>query len=122
MTNDVRKEWTKLVSFDTREVDKRDKFPSLLKFLLNCKKAIEYDSSNLRSNTSYAGRTINLTASEKLGEDGHEDESNTEQQKETNIPISHEGDQYPIHVTFTFPRRLKRELTCSRTSQRVGHA
>ena len=84
LPNDVRKEWAKLVSFDTSEVDKRDKFPSLLKFLLNCKRAIEYDSSNLRSNTSYAG-TVNLTASEKLEEDGHEDESNTEQQKETII-------------------------------------
>ena len=82
---DVRKEWAKLVSFDTSEVDRRDKFPSLLKFLLNCKRAIEYDSSNLRSNTSYAGGTVNLTASEKLGEDGHEDESNMKQQKETII-------------------------------------
>ena len=35
LPNDVRKEWTKLVSFDTSEVDKRDKFPSLMKFLLN---------------------------------------------------------------------------------------
>ena len=84
LPNDVRKEWAKLVSFDTSEVDKRDKFPSLLKFLLNCKREIEYDSSNLRNNTSYAG-TVNLTASEKLEEDGHEDESNTEQQKETII-------------------------------------
>ncbi|CAB4025010.1 Hypothetical predicted protein [Paramuricea clavata] len=69
LPNDVRKELTKLVNFDTSELDKRDKFPSLLKFLLNCKRAIEYNSSNLRSNTSYAG-TINLTASEKLEEDG----------------------------------------------------
>ena len=38
---DIRKAWAKLVSFDTSKVDKRDTFPSLLKILLNHKRAIE---------------------------------------------------------------------------------
>ena len=43
---DVRRDWTKQVSSDTTSVDKKDKFPSLLKFLLNKKRAIEYDSAS----------------------------------------------------------------------------
>ena len=59
---DIRKEWAKLVSFDTSEVDKKDKFPSLLKFLLNHKRAIEYDSSNIRSkNAQSVGGAVHLT-------------------------------------------------------------
>ena len=42
---DIRKDWAKLVSSDTSSVDKKDKFPSLLKFLLNQKRAIEYDNN-----------------------------------------------------------------------------
>lgn len=50
-----------MVSFDTSEVDKKDKFPSLLKFLLNHKRAIEYDSSNIRSkNTQSVGGAVHL--------------------------------------------------------------
>ncbi|KAJ7337869.1 hypothetical protein OS493_008027 [Desmophyllum pertusum] len=44
---DIRRDWAKLVSSDTSSVDKKDKFPSLLKFLLNQKTAIEYDSADL---------------------------------------------------------------------------
>ena len=63
---DIRKEWAKLVSFDTSEVDKKDKFPNLLKFLLNHKRAIEYDSSNIRSkNTQSVGGAVHLTGAER---------------------------------------------------------
>lgn len=46
---DVRKEWAKLLSSDDSTVDKTNKFPSLLKFLLTQKRAIEYDDSDLRA-------------------------------------------------------------------------
>ena len=46
---DVRKEWAKLLSADESTVNKADKFSSLLKFLLTQKRAVEYDSSELRS-------------------------------------------------------------------------
>ena len=39
----IRKYWAKLVSSDTSSVNKKDKFPSLLKFLRNQKRAIEYE-------------------------------------------------------------------------------
>ena len=47
LPNDVKREWAKLVS----PVDKRDKFPSLLRFLLEQKQAIECKNAELRSNT-----------------------------------------------------------------------
>ena len=37
-------------------MDKKDKFPSLLKFLLNQKRAIEYDSANLRTSGSHSSQ------------------------------------------------------------------
>ena len=45
---DIRREWARLVSSDSSSVDKKNKFPGLLKFLLNQKRAIEYDLSDLR--------------------------------------------------------------------------
>ena len=45
----IKREWAKIVSSDDSVVDKADKFPNLLKFLLNHKRAIEYDSADLRS-------------------------------------------------------------------------
>ena len=45
---DISREWTRLVSSDSSTVDKKNKFPGLLKFLFNQKRAIEYDLSHLR--------------------------------------------------------------------------
>ena len=44
----IKREWAKLVSTDNSTVDKTDKFPSLLSFLLTQKRAIEYDTIELR--------------------------------------------------------------------------
>ena len=41
---DIRREWARLVSSDSSSVDKKNKFPGLLKFLLNQKRAMEYES------------------------------------------------------------------------------
>ena len=49
---DVRKEWAKLVSSEDSTVNNMDKFPSLLKFLLNQKQAIEYENADLRLNNN----------------------------------------------------------------------
>ena len=40
---DIRREWAQSVSSDASMVDKMNKFPSLLRFLLIQKRAIEYD-------------------------------------------------------------------------------
>ena len=60
---DIRRDWAKLVSSDTSSVDKTDKFPSLLKFLLNQKRAIEYDLAELRTSGSYSAKaTVNYAS------------------------------------------------------------
>ena len=45
---EIKKEWAKLVSADNSTVDKTNKFPSLLNFLLSQKRAIEYETAQLR--------------------------------------------------------------------------
>lgn len=45
---EIKKEWAKLVSADNSIVDKTNKFPSLLNFLLSQKRAIEYETAELR--------------------------------------------------------------------------
>ena len=52
LPNDAKREWAKLVSSEHSPVDKRDKFPSLLRFLLEQKQAIEYENAELRSSGS----------------------------------------------------------------------
>ena len=45
---EIKKEWVKLVSADNSTVDKTNKFPSLLNFLLSQKRAIECETAELR--------------------------------------------------------------------------
>ena len=72
----IRKDWAKLVSSDTSPVDKRDKFPSLLKFLLHQKRAIEYDSADLRKSARQAINHASVVVRE-IDESNHSDESRT---------------------------------------------
>ena len=55
LPTDVKKERAKLVSSDHSTVDKANKFPSLLKFLLNQKHAIEYENAELRNDSKIKG-------------------------------------------------------------------
>ena len=55
LPTDVKTEWAKLVSSDHSTVDKTNKFPSLLKFLLNQKQAIEYENAELRNDSKTKG-------------------------------------------------------------------
>ena len=58
---DIRREWAQSVSSDASMVDKMNKFPSLLRFLLNQKRAIEYDCAALRaynSNTAMSKEVV----------------------------------------------------------------
>jgi len=58
LPNDVKREWAKLVSSGHSPVDKRDKFPSLLRFLLEQKQAIEYENADLHSNNNLPTRAL----------------------------------------------------------------
>ena len=48
----IKREWAKLVSANNSTVNKTNKFPSLLSFLLSKKRAIEYDTTELRLTTT----------------------------------------------------------------------
>ena len=48
---DIKREWAKLIT-SSSSAEKTNKFPSLLKFLINQKKAMEYDGADLRANTA----------------------------------------------------------------------
>ena len=56
LPNDVKREWAKLVSSEHSPIDKKDKFPSLLRFLLEQKQAIEYENAELRSSSNLSAR------------------------------------------------------------------
>ena len=55
LPTEIKKEWAKLVSSDPSTVDKANTFPSLLKFLLNQKQAMEYEKAELRSDSKIKG-------------------------------------------------------------------
>ena len=131
---DIRKEWAKLVSFDTSEVDKKDKFPSLLKFLLNHKRAMEYDSSNLRSNyTPSVGGTVHLTGNEKTRDIGDHEEHENKQNDDGYNPqgskclfhpnSDHWTDACTLYLSKSVEERfsmLKEKAACW-SCLRVGH-
>ena len=53
---DLKREWARLVSCADSNIDKTDKFPSLLRFLLDQKSAIEYENSELRTTNEYRAK------------------------------------------------------------------
>ena len=68
---EIRKEWAKLVSADNSTVDKTNKFPSLLSFLLSQKRAIEYDIAELRvTNNPTVKGSVHYTNTSKKTEEG----------------------------------------------------
>ena len=73
---DIRKDWAKLASSYTSPVDKKDKFPSLLKFLHHQKRAIEYHSADLRKSAQQAINHASVVVKE-IDESNHSDESRT---------------------------------------------
>lgn len=72
LPTEIRKEWAKLVSADNSTVDKTNKFPSLLSYLLSEKRAIEYDTAELRlsSNSAIKGSTHYTRTSKDTAEPG----------------------------------------------------
>ena len=48
LPEDIQMEWIRIVTEDKRDEISRDKFPSLLKLLLTCRKRIEYKLSEIR--------------------------------------------------------------------------
>lgn len=66
MPASIRKDRAKLVTDNDTKVDKANKFPTLLKFLLSQKRAIEYDTTDLRlSTTSFKSAAHHVTTQEQ---------------------------------------------------------
>ena len=53
---DLKREWARLVSCADSNIDKTDKFPSLLRFLLDQKSTIEYENFELRTTNEYRAK------------------------------------------------------------------
>ena len=71
LPRDIRREWSKEVKKEGSKVDLRDKFPSLMHFLLEQKKFIEYECSDLRSGENYKSKVHYINEENK---DSVEDE------------------------------------------------
>lgn len=57
LPRDIRKLWAQEVCEKGSKVDDNTKFPSLLEFMLQQKRAIEYESDGLRNVKNVQGRT-----------------------------------------------------------------
>ena len=55
---EIKKEWIKVVTGDEHDKISKNKFPSLLKLLLQFRERIEYEPSDIRGSI-YEGRTVN---------------------------------------------------------------
>ena len=55
LPRDIRRLWALEINKVDSEVNDADKFPSLLKFLLEQKRAIEYDNDNIRTQSHIYG-------------------------------------------------------------------
>ena len=69
LPNDIKKEWSKIVCSSVELVDKSNKFPSLLAFLLDQRKIIEYETAELRvTNPTVKGSTHYTVAAQNSTE------------------------------------------------------
>jgi len=93
LPNDIKREWAKLVSSEHSPIDKRDKFPSLLRFLLEQKQAIEYENSELRSNSNVPVRG-SLHYLEKKDDKVVIPEGQSTSRYKRNKCLYHEGDNH----------------------------
>ena len=120
---ELRKDWVKLVSSDTSSVDKKDKFPSLLKFLLNQKRAIEYDSADLRKS---AQQVINHASvvMEEIDEGDHSDESRTANSRcILHSNARHETSECRLYLAKTFEEGMSvlKEKGACWSCLKIGH-
>ena len=70
LPNDIKKEWSKIVCFSVEPINRSNRFPSLLTFLLDQRKIIEYETAELRAtNQTVRGLTHYTAALQKTIED-----------------------------------------------------
>ena len=74
LPTDIRRRWCRVVNKTENNIDDSDKFPHLLTFLLEQKRWIEYDNSNLRK--SFSNRTISGSANHYQEKDKGDNDHN----------------------------------------------
>ena len=118
---DIRKDWAKLVSSDTSSVDKKDKFPSLLKFLLNQKRAIEYDSADLRKSAQQSVNHVNAAVKDVGENDQQSRVSNTRCLFHDNA--EHETGECRLYLSKSWEERMNmlREKRACWSCLKIGH-
>ena len=78
LPNDIKKESSKIVCSSVEPVDKSNKFPALLTFLLDQRKIIEYETSDLRATSQTVKGSTHYTATaQKPTEDVEDKRFNT---------------------------------------------
>ena len=120
---DIRNDWAKLVSSDTSSVCRKDKFPSLLKFLLNQKRANEYDSADLRNLAQQAINHASVVM-EEIDEGDHSDESRTANSRcILHGNARHETSECRLYLAKTFEERMSvlKEKGACWSCLKIGH-
>ncbi|KAL9961368.1 hypothetical protein ACROYT_G030292 [Oculina patagonica] len=115
LPNDVKREWAKLVSSEHSPVDKRDKFPSLLRFLLEQKQAKEYENAELRSSGSLPLRGSLHYLEKKNDKVAIPEGQGSSRYKRTKC-LYHEGanhwtNEWRVYLSKSVQERLKTEST-----------
>ena len=115
--------WTGRSSLVLTQVDKKDKFPSLLKFLLNQKRAIEYDSADLRKSAQQAINHASVVM-EEIDEGDHSDENRTANSRCILHGNSrHETSECRVYLSKTFEERMSvlKEKGACWSCLKIGH-
>ena len=88
---DIRREWARLVSSDSSSIDKKNKFSGLLKFLLNQKRAIEYDLSDLQASGSLGSQAGQQSVhyADAVAEDLEENKQQPFESKSSSVCLFH---------------------------------
>ena len=110
---DIRRERARLVSSDSSSVEKKNKFPGLLKFLLNQKRAIEYDLSDLRASGSLGSQAgqQSVHCADAVAEDLKENKQQPFESKSSSPCLfhnsaSHGTDECQLYLSKTCGERM----------------
>ena len=123
MPPDIRKDWVKLVSSDTSSRDKKDKFPSLLKFLLNQKQAIEYHSADLRKSAQQAINHASVVMEEIDGGDNSDESKTANSRSILHGNARHETSECRLYLAKTFEEQMSvlKEKGACWSCLKIGH-
>ena len=67
LPNDIKKEWSKIVCSNAEPINRSNRFPSLLTFLLDQRKIIEYETAELRATNQTVNALYCSTPEDYLG-------------------------------------------------------